>query len=58
MGGDAKPVGTCSDQGLGRISFKEGKEVSRGDAACFPHVLGQVSMVLLDNCHVHSGKST
>lgn len=59
MGGDAKPAGTRSEQGLGRVSFKEGKGVSRGDAACFPAIvvwMGQVSMILLDNCHVHNGK--
>lgn len=60
-GGDAKPAGTHWEQGLGRASFREGKGMSRGDAACFPAVtfwMGQVSTILLDNCHVHNGKRT
>lgn len=57
MQGD--PAGTRPEQGLGRVSFKEGKGVSRGDAACFSAVtvwMGWVSMILLDNCRVHNGK--
>lgn len=60
-GGDAKPAGTHWERGLGRVSFREGKGMSRGDAACFPAVafrMGQVSTILLDNCHVHNGKCT
>jgi len=61
MGSDAKPAGTRSEQGLGSVSFKERKELSKGDAAHFPALAlwkGQVSMILLANSHVHSGKCT
>lgn len=50
MGGDAKPSRTCSERGLGRVTFEEGKGVSSGDAH-FPAVMGwmgQVSTILPD----------